>query len=496
MRRFNNISAALLLLVLLIVPKVQNYVRVRGEETTWGTGQATHEIEVFTGFYTPGFVPHGIGDPLEMFRVVGKEYEALHPDTRIVFRKQPAVAGTVEGEWVRTQLVGGVAPEIVSINTESVWPDVDKGWWLSLEPYMAEPNPYVPGSKTWWETFANQALTRAKRGPDGNLYSISFDLVETALYYNKDIFREVGVTIPETWAEFIEMQKTLKAAGYIPLCMADANASDWAQDIVFDQLYYPILKELDIERGPEEEEEYLRGYLFPKELCYNIKRGYFSPEDERYREMWRLLKEWRQYWNLDLVNTDRIRLFVTGRAAMLWDGSYFIRRMRNDPYVDFEWGVFYLPPMTEETSPFATGVEAAVIGGAGLQLSVTKRAIDDGDLDQTIDFLRFITAPHNCERIVNEAGMFIPNVKGAKMAPHLKPFAEIIKRRYCTVKWMFSFGPEFNDYMRRTFALYLGGGIELDSFMRLHHEHLQESADYLIGKEGWDFTEFDKAAGQ
>jgi len=278
--------------------------------------------------------------------------------------------------------------------------------------------------------------------------------------------------------------------------MADANASDWAQDIVFDQLYYPILKELDIERGPEEEEEYLRGYLFPKELCYNIKRGYFSPEDERYREMWRLLKEWRQYWNLDLVNTDRIRLFVTGRAAMLWDGSYFIRRMRNDPYVDFEWGVFYLPPMTEETSPFATGVEAAVIGGAGLQLSVTKRAIDDGDLDQTIDFLRFITAPHNCERIVNEAGMFIPNVKGAKMAPHLKPFAEIIKRRYCTVKWMFSFGPEFNDYMRRTFALYLGGGIELDSFMRLHHEHLQESADYLIGKEGWDFTEFDKAAGQ
>jgi raffinose/stachyose/melibiose transport system substrate-binding protein len=496
MRRFNNIAAVVLLLVLLILPKAQHYVRATRKESLQHHGDVKHVVEVFAGLLTPGLRPQGIGEPLTMFRVVADEYEALHPDTRIAFRKQPAIGGAVEGEWVRTQLAGGVAPEIVAINTESVWPDADKGWWLSLEPYMAEPNPYVPGDETWIETFANQALTQAKRGPDGYLYCVSFDLVETAIFYNKDIFEEVGVAIPETWAEFVEMQKKLKTAGYIPLCMADANAADWAQDIVFDQLYYPILDEIDVERGPDEEEEYLRGYLFPKELCYNIKRGYFSPQDERYREMWRLIKEWRAYWNLDLVNTDRVRLFVIGKAAMMWEGSWFIRRMLNDPYVDFEWGVFYLPPMTEETSPFAAGVEAAVIGGAGLQLSVTKRAIDDGDLDQTIDFLRFITAPRNCERIVEEAGMFIPNIRGARMAPHLEPFAEIIKRRYCTVKWTFSFEPEFNDYMRRTLALYLGGGISLDDFMKLHYEHLQKTADYFIAKEGWDFAEFDRAADQ
>jgi hypothetical protein len=78
----------------------------------------------------------------------------------------------------------------------------------------------------------------------------------------------------------------------------------------------------------------------------------------------------------DYAHADRLLALPTRGNAELFGAirrlDAVVRRLIHDPLVDFEWGVFYFPPITEETSPYASGVDPSVIGGSGIQYSVRK----------------------------------------------------------------------------------------------------------------------------
>lgn len=446
-----------------------------------------HVIEIYAGAYTPGTQPFGVGERLRAFRLLADEYERLHPEVTIEFVPQLIVEGGAEGEAIRTKLLGGIAPEIVNMNTEAVWPDVEqrKGWWLPLDEYLNQPNPYVPNNKAWIDVFKNRALTQAKRAPDGLLYCITFDVVETGIFYNKTLFEKYEATLPQTWPQFIQLQEKFAAAGLIPMVVDRVAPMDWGPDLLFDQCYFELLGLLDYQKKSDIEEAYYQGYLMPEELCWLAKKGWFAAQSSRFRESWRLLKEWRQFWQKDLTHSDQPRLFITQRSPMLWTGSWFVRRMLRDPLIQFDWGIFYLPAIPRSYSAFCTGVDQCVIGGAGTQFHVTRRAISDGDLEPTIDFLRFITTPDHASQIVNEAGMFIANIVDAQLPQALAPFAEIIMRRYCTIKWHYSLGHRFTDHRERLIELFLNDGLSLDEFMVEFDQFLRQTAVPMIEANGW-----------
>lgn len=447
-------------------------------------------IRMVPGEYMPGRRPVGVGDRLTGLREAVREYERLHPHVTIVLQNVGG-ADLVEGEYIQTQIMGGIAPDIVQINTESVWPHIDKDWFIAFDPYFDEPNPYAapgaPGSDEWWNSFANVALTKAKRAPNGKLYSLTFDLVETGIFYNKTLFRELGLEIPETWEEFTALQQEIQDAGLVPLAMGIIQAVDWGQDYLFDQFYYPIIDEIDRVQGTEDEEAYMQGYLFAKEICWNIMNGNISGANPRYREVWRVMREWRDFWPRDISRSDITRLFLLKRSPMIWAASPFVRRLIYDELVDFEWGVFYLPPITSETSPLAAGVSPAVIGGAGIQYSVTRMARDRGHLDQVMDFLAFLSTPERGGEIVNEASMFIPNFAGVEMLEMLEPFSEIITYRYGTTKWTYTLDNRFNDANRRLIELFLGDAMSLDEFLERMDRNNREAAERMIQQNGWTF---------
>lgn len=447
-------------------------------------------IRMTPGVYMPGQRPTGVGPRITELRRAIDAYQQLHPNVRIILVPIGG-ADIVEGEYIKTQIMGGIAPDIVQINVEAVWPDVDKGWWIPLDEYFDQPNPYIPegepGSDQWWDVFANLALTRAKRGPDGKLYCLVFDLVEIGIFYNKDVFQKHGLDLPETWTEFLQLQQTLKNLGYIPIALSAFHAYDWAQDYFFDQMYYPILGEIDRIQAPPEEEEYLQGYLTAPELCWNIMVGNIAHDQPRYRETWRLIREWREFWPRDISRSDLHRLFVTQRSPMTWHVSPYARRLVYDEILDFEWGVFYLPPVTAECSPLGTGVDPAVFGGAGTQYSVTRMAKDRGHLDQVIDFLAFLSTPQYGGKIVNEARVLIPNFAGVEMDEVMKPFADLLDYRYTTTKWTYTLDYRFNDTNRRLIELFLGDALTMDDFLVRMDRNNREAAKRTIRQHGWTF---------
>ncbi len=452
--------------------------------------------------YMPDSVPYDIGAPLQGVKQVIRDFEERFPDTRIDVVNVPGVR-----EYLVTQLSSGNAPEIINVNVEDVWIDVQKGWYVPLDYFLEAPNHFVrskgdptaPGYEQWWDMFKYQAISRGKAAPDNKNYCITFDMIETGIYYNKDIFAEVGIEPPETWAQWLRDMKKIEEAGYIPMLMSIDWFNDWMTDLLFDQLYFSLLPGIDLVKDPIRE-QYLQGYLDWDELCFLYQKGFFGHGDPRYREIWRLMYEFRQYCNQNLSGTDFIREFVTQQAAMVWNPSPLTFRLSADRKLGFEWGVFYLPKLTPESTPYASNVDMCVIGGSATQLEVTNSAIDDTDpalpmeerikeskkLERVIAFLQFLMLPENYERIVNEYACLLPNIEGVPVLEPLQPFAEILDRRYTTTKWVFTFDLRFSEIQRRMLELYLNDGIDLDEFMDWQVSNLDAATSNLLTRKEID----------
>lgn len=434
--------------------------------------------------YVPGTTPSGFGEPLQGFDIVARKFEELYPDTRIEFINVP-----IGPEFLVTQLTGGAAPDVITTNVEDIWSDLQKGWYIPLDGFLDEPNQFAepgePGSEQWWDSFKYQAITRGKAAPDGKLYCIPLDMVETGIFYNKDLFEKLGIREPETWAEYVEWQRRVKDEGqYAPTLLSSWNFVTWGTDLVFDQLYYDILPGIDLKRIPAQE-QYFEGYLDDSELAFLHTKGFFTPEDPRWREMFRLLKEWRQLSTDNISSTDFGRMFLREEGLSLWTACSFSTQLRLNPDVRFDWDVFYPPSMTAETSEFATGAQMCVIGGVAMQYILTNSAVRDVPPDPSLDpqrdlerrmresqrlrrviqWMQFVTSPENADLIVNESSLYLPNIAGVDPHPAFQVFEDILAHRYTTTKWTASFDLRFRDFFQRMIDLYLTGAMDEDDLL-------------------------------
>lgn len=456
--------------------------------------------------YMPGAVPFGIGQPLRGLADVIRDFERRFPDTRVEVLTTPGTR-----EYLVTQLSSGQAPDILNVNVEDVWVDIQKEWYIPLDSFLEAPNEFVrakgdpdaPGYEQWWDMFKYQAISRGKAAPDGLNYCISFDMVETGIYYNKDIFREVGVEVPQTWAEFMDVLRKIAETPVtvgtdstprtvVPMLVNIDMMTDWCHDLFFDQMYYSLLPGIDLLQDPVRE-GYLEGYLDDTELYFLFNQGFFTRRDPRYNDLFRLMYDFRQYCNANIAAPDLIREFVTQRGAMLWNACVLTYRLNADRALGFDWDVFYLPQFTEETTPFASNTPMCVIGGAAAQFEVSNSAISDTPsslpfheriatsrrLERVMQLLQFMCLPENYERIVNEYECFLPNIVGVEVLPALRPFEEILERRYTTTKWAFTFDLKFYEILRRMLELYLNDGIDHDGFMQWQEDNIRAATANL-----------------
>ncbi len=439
-----------------------------------------------------------LGKPLEGLEKVAAAFEKLYPDTRIEFTEAPVGSR----EYLVTQLAADQAPEILNVNVEDVWQDVQKGWYVPLDAYLEKPNPFIPkgepGSRQWWDQFKYEALSRGKAAPDGKMYCLTYDMVETGIFYNKKIFRKLGLTPPKDWVEFIAIQERVRKEGLIPLLVGSTEIADWGMDLIFDQVYGELLPGLDLHKDPVREET-LAGYLDWDEVAFLYGKGYFTRNDPRFVETFRILKDWRKYWPKTMAS-NLTKQFVTQKGAMWWTGSWTVNRLMRDPDVDFDWGVFYLPPITKATSRFADGHQQVVIGGAGTQFEVTKTAFNDTrdpatsvKLQRTIAFLQFLTLPENASTVVNEILAFLPNIVGAEPNPALMPFHEFLQRKCSKTKWLFTFDLRFNEIYRRMLDLYLNNGIGEEEFLGWMESNLKTASETVVRRKKIDLSKFEPA---
>jgi len=60
----------------------------------------------------------------------------------------------------------------------------------------------------------------AARGSDGNVYGVPFMLNNAVIFYNKEMFEENGLSVPETYEEFLAVCEALKSKGITPIAQS------------------------------------------------------------------------------------------------------------------------------------------------------------------------------------------------------------------------------------------------------------------------------------
>lgn len=141
---------------------------------------------------------------------------------------------------------------------------------------------------------------------DGKIYILPLSLNFMGVYYNVDLFKEAGLTIPKTWDEFIKTCDTIKTKGDVPILLP--NKDSWTVS----QLWSNIEGK---DRGSN------------TEIYKQMTSGASSySKDELYKssleKMVTLTKDYSQGDTLSLGYDQAINDFAYGAAYMFIQGSW------------------------------------------------------------------------------------------------------------------------------------------------------------------------------
>lgn len=198
-------------------------------------------------------------------------------------------------------------------------------------------------------------------------YAVPYEFFAIALFYNKDIFDEVGVQVPTTIEEFEAASEALLAAGYVPLAFGEKD------NFKGDHLWVTLsLKTL----GGAAMNDLATGDL-----------QWTGPE---MTEVFGVMADWNSkgYLGENVVGVDyatETAMFLAGEAAMKFDGSWVLSEMDASPIAD---SIGVAPfPYFPETDEFA----GVYMGGPGAGLSING-SLTGAEKEAAIQLLEFLSS--------------------------------------------------------------------------------------------------------
>lgn len=161
---------------------------------------------------------------LPIFEQWVKDFEAANPDISIDIETRP---GGSEGDnIIRTRLATGEMPDIFNYNSGSQLMGTNPEKYLldlSGEPWMG----------TILDGFKKVVSL------NGHIYGAPFDTARGGgVLYNIPIYKELGLSIPKTWAEFMANNEKIKAAGKVPVIQTFGTT--WTSQLFLLGDYYNV----------------------------------------------------------------------------------------------------------------------------------------------------------------------------------------------------------------------------------------------------------------
>jgi len=253
-------------------------------------------------------------EPIQALLAEFKTYARETYGKDIEIEHQPVVSVNYDS-ILDIQLSGGKGPDLFYVRPFSVDGSIAK-YLLPLDDMNDMITElYKPTVTTPW------------RDRTGTNYAVPFAGVVQGVYYNKDLFDQYGLSVPETWGEFLVMLGDVKSQD--PDMIPVANALNETED---SEMFMSIAA--NFLGGPEGRDRFMS--RDGNSLCYDSSRivGAF-----------RAIEQLKPYLPEDAatIRSQRSKeLFFNQEAVMLFGGSWDLQKVSLEA-TDFDWGVFAVP---------------------------------------------------------------------------------------------------------------------------------------------------------
>lgn len=217
---------------------------------------------------------------------------------------------------------------------------------------------------------------------DGMLYSMPFNSSTPLLYFNKDLFEEVGIEEPPTTLdEVIEVGKILEEKTDVQMPISLRVYGWWVEQFMSKQ----NLPMFNNDNGREAN---------PTEVVFGENGG-----------MLNILKKWEEMHDSGIApNVGKqggVPEFVSGTSGMTFASTATLKQILNEVGGAFEVGTAYFPSV----NPGDTG--SVTIGGASIYMIETE---DEDRKDGSWDFIEFLISPESQAYWNSETGYFPINL--------------------------------------------------------------------------------------
>jgi raffinose/stachyose/melibiose transport system substrate-binding protein len=308
-------------------------------------------------------------------------FETAHPDIKI---ERTSVGGKDLDAMAMTTMASAEGPDIIARNPGPGFAGVmaRAGLLLPLDDYWKKYN---------WDDRI-YPIAKSQGTIDGHIYGIPTELEFIGVFYNKTLFDKLGLAVPKTYDDLIDICHKATAAGYIPL--AFANKDQWEADVQYAQTISNMIGREGLDNilhgdGRWDTPESTKAIQIPfvdmvKAGCYEADPNAVAWEDG---------------------NT----LFYSQKALMVPTGTWLIGDI-NTNVKDFEPGFFFYP-----TLPGGKGQYPAAGLGGGYWVSAKSK-----HPDQAAQWLDFFFSPESA-KIWMEGAAKIQPVKVDSSGFNLNP---------------------------------------------------------------------------
>jgi raffinose/stachyose/melibiose transport system substrate-binding protein len=250
-------------------------------------------------------------DDQEQMDVILSAFHETHSGITVQF---DPIVGLVYEDVLHTSLDNGNAPDLFYVYPFTFMdPLINTG---QVTPLGDLPN--------LQENFEAEILA-AWSDEEGEPFAVPVMAVSYAVYYNTDIFDQLGIEVPATWENFLLAAEMISQAGYIPI--ANGSKDSWdIENILFKGTLLPSAI-----GGQAGREAYLVG-----DRCFDDKHmvAAFEAVDQ--------ISPYIRPNHESISYYDAQQAFLSGQAAMFIDGSWSIAATEA-AQPDFNWSMFAMP---------------------------------------------------------------------------------------------------------------------------------------------------------
>jgi len=268
----------------------------------------------------------------------------------------------------------------------------------------------------WVSRLVNPGLVHY---PDGKIHGLPQESSSFfgAAYYNKKVFKDLGLSEPKTYKEFLQVLETIKTKGkgIVPFYASDKD--NWTTQI-FMTLGYSVAL------GSRDDEVYTK-------LLTNKLKWTEVPE------MKRILADYAELYKKGYVNRDHVtatyemakEAVATGKAAMMLNGEWAAADILSK-WPDTDLGAFIIPFADQQVMGTGAYVQGLMIPKAGKNVAHAK------------EFVQIWSQPQYQNLFFQENPGFpgLKDVDGGKVIPAVK---SLVDRYVATGKYVY----QINDPM-------------------------------------------------